>query len=65
MGRSTVSVQPGIGKDSGAALPGPKRLSTFRHDTWPEVTIISTQRRKVSEAANGTTNWYCRKPAGP
>ena len=65
MGRSTVSVQPGIGKDSGAALPGPNRLRTFRQERCPEVTISSTHRRNVSCSANGTANWYCRKPLGP
>ena len=65
MGRSTVSVQPGIGNDSGDRLPGPKRLSTFRQDRCPEVTIISKHRLNVSCAENGTTNWYCRKPFGP
>ena len=62
---STASVQPGVGNDSGAALPGPNRFSTLRHDTSPDDAISSTARTNASSAPNGTTNWYWQNPRRP
>ena len=53
-----------MGYNNGAGLPGPKRLSTLRHDR-SELMIISKHRLNVSPSLNGTTNWYCKKPFGP
>ena len=62
---STANVQPGMGNENGPSLPSPNRLSTLRHDIWPDVEMASIVRRRIFSCPNGTTNWYCRKPRGP
>ena len=47
IGKSTHSVQPGIGNDSGARLPSPNRLSTFRRTRARSAAIIRTASRSV------------------
>ena len=65
VGTSTVSVQPGAGKLSGAGLAAPKRLSTLRKLGAPDAANRSSTSRSVASAPNGTSSWCCTKPARP
>ena len=47
------------------SLPGPNRLSTVTNEVVADASNASMTWRTVSSAPNGTTNWYCTKPARP
>src|ERR1700733_4142303 len=64
-GKSSASVQPGIGKDRNPGSAGPNRLSTVTNEGARAPLIRSSARRTTGSWPNGTTNWYWRKPAGP
>ena len=60
-----MNVQPGAGKLSGAGFAAPKRLSTLRKLGAPDAAKRSSTARSVASAPNGSSSWYCRKPARP
>ena len=50
---------------SGPGLAAPKRLSTARKLAVPGRPAARRRCAALPPAPNGTTNWYCRKPAAP
>ena len=62
---SSVKVHPGIGKLSGAGLPGPNRFKMARKVATRRTDNSCTAWRITSARSSGTTNWYCTNPRAP